>query len=94
MLANLVALDSDKFYADSFSDGTTKVGAVPMEKFNVHGGSLSIGHPFGATGARLVKVEVARRVLREGGLDGASPLPLSPPPSREGKADNITKLVK
>ena len=38
-----------------------------------------------ATGARLVKVEVARRVLREGGLDGASPLPLSPPPSREGE---------
>ena len=64
MLANLVALDSDKFYADSFSDGTTKVGAVPMEKFNVHGGSLSIGHPFGATGGRLVTT-VANRLIRE-----------------------------
>jgi acetyl-CoA acetyltransferase family protein len=64
VLANLVALDSDKFYADSFSDGTTKVGAVPMEKFNVHGGSLSIGHPFGATGARLVTT-VANRLIRE-----------------------------
>jgi acetyl-CoA acetyltransferase len=25
-----------------------------MDKMNIHGGSLSIGHPFGATGARLV----------------------------------------
>ena len=69
VLANLVALDSDKFYADSFSDGTTKVGAVPMEKFNVHGGSLSIGHPFGATGARLVTT-VANRLIREDGKYG------------------------
>ena len=36
-----------------------------MEKFNIHGGSLSIGHPFGATGARLVTT-VANRLLREG----------------------------
>ena len=69
VLANLVALDSDKFYADSFSDGTKKVGAVPMEKFNVHGGSLSIGHPFGATGARLVTT-VANRLIREDGKYG------------------------
>jgi len=69
VLANLAALDSDKFYADSFTDGTQKVGAVPMEKFNVHGGSLSIGHPFGATGARLVTT-VANRLIREDGKFG------------------------
>ena len=46
-----------------------QVGAVPMEKFNVHGGSLSIGHPFGATGARLVTT-VANRLQREGGRFG------------------------
>ncbi|MCS1410011.1 MAG: 3-ketoacyl-CoA thiolase [Verrucomicrobia subdivision 3 bacterium] len=27
---------------------------IPMEKLNVHGGSISIGHPFGMTGSRLV----------------------------------------
>merc|ERR1712196_398605 len=64
VLANLNALDSDKFYAEAFSDGTPKVGEVPMEKFNIHGGSLSIGHPFGATGARLVTT-VANRLIRE-----------------------------
>jgi acetyl-CoA acetyltransferase family protein len=27
---------------------------IPMDKLNVHGGSISIGHPFGMTGSRLV----------------------------------------
>ena len=27
---------------------------IPMERLNVNGGSISIGHPFGMTGARLV----------------------------------------
>ncbi len=40
-----------------------------MEKFNVHGGSLSIGHPFGATGARLVTT-TANRLIREDGNFG------------------------
>jgi acetyl-CoA acyltransferase len=30
------------------------VGEVDWENTNVHGGSIAIGHPFGATGARLV----------------------------------------
>jgi len=30
------------------------VGEVDVEKLNLHGGSLAIGHPFGATGARMV----------------------------------------
>lgn len=29
-------------------------GSIPQNKLNVYGGSISIGHPFGATGARLV----------------------------------------
>ena len=31
----------------------SKVGHIPIEKLNNWGGSLSIGHPFGATGVRL-----------------------------------------
>src|SRR3954468_13551023 len=27
---------------------------LPMERLNVNGGSISIGHPYGMTGARLV----------------------------------------
>lgn len=30
------------------------VGAVDPDRLNVHGGSLALGHPFGATGARMV----------------------------------------
>jgi acetyl-CoA acetyltransferase family protein len=63
VLANVNALNSQSFF-DSSMGGRQKVGQVDMEKFNVHGGSLSIGHPFGATGARLVTT-VANRLIRE-----------------------------
>ena len=63
VLSNVAALDSQKFFDENLG-GAPKVGAVPMEKFNPLGGSLSIGHPFGATGARLVTT-VANRLLRE-----------------------------
>lgn len=36
------------------------VGTIPREKLNAWGGSLSIGHPFGATGARLVMTACQR----------------------------------
>jgi acetyl-CoA acyltransferase len=38
--------------------------AIPMERLNVNGGSISIGHPFGMTGSRLTGTlanEMARR---------------------------------
>jgi acetyl-CoA C-acetyltransferase len=37
---------------------------IPMEKLNVNGGSIAIGHPFGMTGSRMVGTlanEMARR---------------------------------
>ncbi|TFG39120.1 MAG: acetyl-CoA C-acyltransferase, partial [Syntrophobacterales bacterium] len=43
-----------------------KIGEVPIEKLNTLGGSLSLGHPFGATGARLITT-AANRLLREDG---------------------------
>ena len=30
------------------------LGAIDRDKLNVHGGSLGAGHPFGATGGRIV----------------------------------------
>ncbi len=41
------------------------VGSVPDEKLNVHGGSLALGHPFGATGARMVTT-MANELARTG----------------------------
>lgn len=49
MLANLNALDSDVFAKEN-RHGKPKVGAVPRDKLNNLGGSLALGHPFGATG--------------------------------------------
>ena len=27
---------------------------IPMDKLNVHGGAIALGHPFGQTGARIM----------------------------------------
>ena len=56
-------MDSDKFADDKL--GGKKVGAVDVDKMNTKGGSLSIGHPFGATGSRLVTT-ASRRLQQEG----------------------------
>lgn len=53
VLSNLQAWGSKKF-ADEHLGGAEPMGEVPDEKLNPHGGSISIGHPFGATGARMV----------------------------------------
>lgn len=68
ILANLKCIDSTQFAKDKLGK-TKKVGQIPMDKFNTLGGSLSIGHPFGATGARLVTT-TANRLIREGGQFG------------------------
>ncbi|WP_142712495.1 acetyl-CoA C-acyltransferase [Fodinibius sediminis] len=65
ILTVLKALDSDAF-ARKKLDRSRKVGEIPMDKFNCWGGSLSLGHPFGATGARLVTT-AANRLHHEDG---------------------------
>ncbi|XP_071953532.1 trifunctional enzyme subunit beta, mitochondrial-like [Antedon mediterranea] len=65
ILANLAAMDSD-FFAQTQMGRKTKVGVPPMDKFNLWGGSLSIGHPFGATGVRLATT-AANRLKKEDG---------------------------
>ena len=42
---------------------------VPMEKLNVNGGGIAIGHPLGATGARLT-LTVLRQLAQTGGRFG------------------------
>ncbi|OJV28368.1 MAG: acetyl-CoA acetyltransferase [Bacteroidetes bacterium 37-13] len=65
ILTNLKCMASDSFAKEKL--GREKaIGEIPMEKFNLWGGSLSIGHPFGATGARLVTT-ASNRLHKENG---------------------------
>jgi acetyl-CoA acyltransferase len=59
VLANLTALGDDTFCRDKLGLPAA-VGQLPLEKLNCWGGSLAIGHPFGATGARLVTTAANR----------------------------------
>jgi len=59
VLAVLEALRSDTF-AEDHLNRSEAVGAVDLDRLNTRGGSLSLGHPFGATGARLVMSAVNR----------------------------------
>ena len=63
ILSNLVAMNSQKFADEKF--GGNRVGEVDVSKLNTKGGSLALGHPFGATGARLVTT-ASRRLRAEG----------------------------
>lgn len=67
ILANMKAMDSD-WFAKTYQGRSEKVGAPDMSKLNNWGGSLSIGHPFGATGefSRFLGLEVIslRNVLK------------------------------
>jgi acetyl-CoA acyltransferase len=81
VLSNLQAWGSKKF-ADEHLGGAEPIGEVPDGKLNPNGGSISLGHPFAATGARLVHQalrELATRnantalvsICAAGGLGGA-----------------------
>lgn len=65
ILSNLKAMDCDHFMKN-YVGVKQKYGTPDLSKFNLWGGSLSIGHPFGATGIRLVTT-AANRLMKEGG---------------------------
>ncbi len=52
VLANLRIWESDEHCQELGLDGA--IGEVDMDTFNINGGSVSIGHPFGATGGRMI----------------------------------------
>ncbi len=53
VLSNLQALGSKKF-AEEKLGRPGPVGEVDEDKLNVNGGSISLGHPFAATGGRMI----------------------------------------
>ncbi|CAH1987191.1 unnamed protein product [Acanthoscelides obtectus] len=68
IIANFKALDSTSF-AQRYMNRQDKIGAPDINKFNNWGGSLSLGHPFAATGVRLA-MHTANRLVREDGQFG------------------------
>ncbi len=53
ILANIRYMESEKWGRESLGL-TGRMGTIDRELLNTRGGSLSIGHPFGATGGRLI----------------------------------------
>jgi acetyl-CoA acyltransferase len=65
VLCNKEAFASKKF-AEEKLGRKEPIGEIDDAKFNVHGGSISIGHPFAATGARLVTTALRELKRRKG----------------------------
>jgi acetyl-CoA acyltransferase len=65
VLSNMEALDSDEFARRELGRDH-RVGLPPQERINVMGGSIAIGHPFGATGGRLT-ITLLEELKRRGG---------------------------
>jgi acetyl-CoA acyltransferase len=65
ILSNMKAFASKKF-AERELGRSEPLGVVDFERFNVTGGSIAIGHPFGATGARVV-TQLLYELRRRGG---------------------------
>jgi len=68
VLAVIELLGQDAFARERLG-GEGAVGRIDPERMNAWGGSLSVGHPFGATGGRLVAT-CCRRLEREDGRYG------------------------
>ena len=62
-MGNLKAMDSDVF-AQKYMNRSEKIGVPPIESLNTWGGSLAMGHPFSATGVRLL-MHAANRLIYE-----------------------------
>src|SRR5205085_5420956 len=57
VLCNVTAIESESFLRDK-ARVDVALGKFPWERFNPNGGSVAIGHPFGATGARILSQAV------------------------------------
>ncbi|MBC8212494.1 MAG: acetyl-CoA C-acetyltransferase [Gammaproteobacteria bacterium] len=53
VLAVVEAL-KDKKYCIEHLGIRSAIGEIPMDRLNIHGGGISLGHPVGASGARIV----------------------------------------
>ena len=65
VLSNTQALESKAFAREKLGR-SRPVGTIDWDRFNVLGGSIAMGHPFAATGARQI-VQTLRELGRRGG---------------------------
>jgi acetyl-CoA acyltransferase len=65
VLSNLQAFASRAF-AEEKLGRAAPLGEVDPARLNVNGGSIALGHPFAATGARMI-VQTLRELRRRGG---------------------------
>lgn len=68
VLGNMAAFESNSFAKNELGD-TQALGSIPMDKLNVNGGAIALGHPLGASGIRIVMTllyELHRREERRG----------------------------
>jgi acetyl-CoA acyltransferase len=84
VLCVLEMLANDRF-AQRFVGSDTALGRIAPQDINVHGGSIALGHPFAATGARMIttmanelvatgKATALLGICAAGGLSGAAVL--------------------
>jgi acetyl-CoA C-acetyltransferase len=66
VLYQLEALESPSFLRDK-AKVDVDLGKVPRERINPNGGSVALGHPFGATGARILSQAVKELAAMEKG---------------------------
>ena len=64
VLSCIKSMDSKSFCEEYFGDSKA-FGLIPSDKLNMNGGAIAIGHPFGATGARLA-MSLANTLQRTG----------------------------
>jgi acetyl-CoA C-acetyltransferase len=57
VLCNVAAIESEDFLRERVRIDA-RLGRFPWERLNPNGGSVAIGHPFGATGARILSQAV------------------------------------
>jgi acetyl-CoA acyltransferase len=65
VISNIQALESETWAREKLGRSQA-VGKVDRERLNVCGGSIALGHPFGATGARLTTTLANELSRREG----------------------------
>ena len=65
VLSNVRAFAS-KDFAEKRLGRSEPIGEIDEDTFNIHGGSISLGHPFGATGVRQLTT-MANELNRRGG---------------------------
>ncbi|MDV5170729.1 acetyl-CoA C-acyltransferase FadI [Photobacterium rosenbergii] len=64
-LSNVKMFGSTQFAKEKLGRSEA-IGEIDMDKFNVLGGSIAYGHPFAATGARMI-TQTLRELQRRGG---------------------------